>query len=100
MTELALTGAELDPRAAERPPLLRRWLDALLPVLAILVLLIAAWYAFAIYMNLHSLDVQHQDIDPAGWKRASQMEKIRQALADSHPLVPTVAQTVGDLLDR
>ncbi|HEX6506529.1 MAG TPA: ABC transporter permease [Chloroflexota bacterium] len=83
-----------------RPTLSRRWLDRILPVAAIFAVLIAIWYAAAIYFNLHYLNIHMQDVDPNGWNRLSTGEKIHEALTTGQPLMPTPVQTIGDLLTR
>lgn len=100
MAELAQSGIRPSLQAASVSSLAQRWLDRALPVATIFVLLIAAWFACSIYFNLQYLNVHMQDVDPAGWRRLSEMQKVQQALTTNQPTMPTPVQTIGDFLTR
>ena len=82
---------------ATRPPLVRRWLDNVVPVLIVLVILIAAWYASSAYFNLQNLD--SLVVPPPGWQKLSLLEKVHRSLTTDQPLVPTPNQTFSDFFN-
>lgn len=82
------------------PGLLQRWRSRLLPVVTVFIFLIIAWYCFAAYFNLKTLNIEMRDINPARWQHTSAMEKLHQALTMSQPTMPTPTQTIGDFLNR
>jgi NitT/TauT family transport system permease protein len=86
--------------AAPTSSLARRWLDAVRPLFAVLVVLLAAWYFFAAYFNLQYLNIHEQDVNPAGWNRMSQVQKLQLSLTTDQPTMPTPVQTIGDFLNR
>ena len=82
------------------PTTFQRAMARIVPVAAIFVLLMLAWYAAAIYFNLRYLAIHMQDVDPNAWNRLSMSEKVRQALSTGQPLMPTPVQTIGDFITR
>jgi NitT/TauT family transport system permease protein len=70
------------------------------PVLSVAALLVVVWYGMAAYLNLQYLNVHMQDVDPAGWHRASLLSKLQQSLSTSQPTMPTPVQTISDFVNR
>jgi NitT/TauT family transport system permease protein len=71
-----------------------------LPVLLVAVVLVAAWYLFAVYFNLQYLNIHMRDVNPAGWQHTSLATKVGDALTTSQPTMPTPAQTISDFFSR
>jgi NitT/TauT family transport system permease protein len=97
----SLPVSDSSPEAGlPRPSLLARWTDRAVPVVAVFVLLIIAWYGFAAYFNYDYLTSLHQEVNPAAWNKLSTTEKLKQSLTTDQPLMPTPFQTFQDFLTR
>lgn len=89
------------PVAAEqRAPALQQFLHSAFPVATVFVLLVAAWFAFAMFFNLQYLNSHMADINPSGWRHTPLLTRLGDALTTTQPTMPTPIQTLGDLLSR
>jgi NitT/TauT family transport system permease protein len=105
MAELALpetiSASDLSPEAGlPRPSLLTRSMDRAVPVAAVFVLLMIAWYGLAAYFNYDYLTSLHQEVNPTAWNKLSTADKLKQSVTTDQPLMPTPIQTIQDFLTR
>lgn len=83
-----------------RGSIVRRTLDAMLPPLIVLVVLIALWYVFAAYFNYRTLAIEMQTISPGRWNHTPMLSRLQQSLSTAQPELPTPVQTIGRFLDQ
>lgn len=78
----------------------RRSLDAVVPPLLVLVVIIALWYAFAAFFNYQTLAVEMPNINPGKWQHTSFVSRVQMSLSMAQPELPTPVQTFGSFLNQ